>query len=163
MKDAFLDAGQLVRTHGIRGEVKIVPWADSAEFLLGFKKLYIDGAPVAVKHAYVHNGAVIASLEGVDTVDKAMALKNKIVRIDRRDAPLSEGKYFIQDIIGADVIDDVSGEKLGVVKYVMDMPAHSMFVLDCGGEVLVPNVPEFIREVDADAGFVRIRFIEGMR
>ena len=57
MKDSFLDVGQIVRTHGIRGEVKLIPWADSAEFLLGFKKFHIDGAPVAVKHAYVHNGA----------------------------------------------------------------------------------------------------------
>ncbi|MBR7081158.1 MAG: 16S rRNA processing protein RimM [Oscillospiraceae bacterium] len=163
MKDSFLDVGQIVRTHGIRGEVKLIPWADSAEFLLGFKKFHIDGAPVAVKHAYVHNGAVIASLEGVDTVDKAMALKNKIVRIARADAPLPEGKYYIRDVIGASVIDDESGETLGIVKDVVDMPAHSMFVLDRGGtEALVPDVPEFIKKVDTEGGFVRIRFIEGM-
>ena len=69
MQQRFLEAGQIVNTHGIRGEVKIVPWCDSPEFLCGFGTLYIDETPVKVRAARPHKGSVLASLEGVDTVD----------------------------------------------------------------------------------------------
>lgn len=163
MKKRFLEAGQIVNTHGIRGEVKIVPWADSAEFLTRFKKFYIDGSPVSVTRSYVHKGSLIASLDGIDNVDSAVLFKNKTVCIDRAEAKLDEGRYFIQDIIGADVIDDDSGETVGKVKDVIGMPAHSLYVIDCGGEVLIPDVPDFIKQVDPDEGLVRIHFIEGMK
>ena len=163
MKKRFLEAGQIVNTHGIRGEVKIVPWADSAEFLTRFKKLYIDGSPVDVKKSYVHKGSLIASFDGVENVDSAVILKNKTVCINRDDANLDENKFFIQDIIGASVIDDDTGETVGKVKDIIGMPAHNLYVLDCGSEVLIPDVPDFIKQVDPDEYFVKIHFIEGMR
>ena len=83
MKNQFLEAGQIVNTHGIQGEVKIVPWCDSPEFLLQFGTLYLDGTPVRVRAARVHKGNVLAALEGVADVNAAMALKGKIVSIDR--------------------------------------------------------------------------------
>ena len=48
MRERFLEAGQIVNTHGVQGEVKIVPWCDTPEFLCGFRTLYIDGAPVEI-------------------------------------------------------------------------------------------------------------------
>ena len=56
MKNQFLEAGQIVNTHGIRGEVKIVPWCDSPEFLLQFGTLYVDDKPLNVLEARVHKG-----------------------------------------------------------------------------------------------------------
>ena len=69
MKQPYLETGKVVNTHGIRGEVKIVPWADSPEFLCRFSTLYLDGTPYRVRSSRVHKGNVIASLEGVDTVE----------------------------------------------------------------------------------------------
>ena len=91
MKNQFLEAGQIVNTHGIQGEVKIVPWCDSPEFLLQFGTLYLDGTPVRVRAARVHKGNVLAALEGVADVNAAMALKGKIVSIDRSGVVLPEG------------------------------------------------------------------------
>ena len=82
----FLDCGQIVNTHGVRGEVRIVPWADSPEFLCQFSTLYLDGAPRRVMSSRVHKGSVIARLDGVDTVEKAMLLRDKTVQIRRADA-----------------------------------------------------------------------------
>ena len=45
MKNRFLEAGQIVNTHGIQGEVKIVPWCDSPEFLCRFDTLYLGERP----------------------------------------------------------------------------------------------------------------------
>ena len=65
MQSEFLEIGQIVNTHGIRGEVKLVPWADSPEFVCQFNTLYADGAPLKVTSARVHKGNVIAKLEGI--------------------------------------------------------------------------------------------------
>ena len=64
MKNQFLEAGQIVNTHGIQGEVKIVPWCDTPEFLCQFDTLYLDGKPVKVRAARVHKGNVLATLDG---------------------------------------------------------------------------------------------------
>ena len=163
MKKEFLEAGKIVNTHGVRGEVKIMPWADSPDFLLGFKKFYINDEPIKVKSARVHKNAVIASLDGITDVDAAAALKNKIIFISRKDAKLEKGQFFIQDIIGLPAIDDITGEEIGAVKEVLDMPAQSIYVIVRNGkEILVPDVPEFITEVSADKGYVKIHLIEGM-
>ena len=75
-KSKFLEGGEIVSTHGVRGEVKILPWTDSADFLRRFKTLYIDGKAFAVEHSFVHKGCLIALLEGVGDVGAAMALKD---------------------------------------------------------------------------------------
>ena len=64
MKKRFLEAGQIVNTHGIQGEVKLVPWCDTPEFLCQFDTLYLDGKPVKVLARRVHKGNVLARLEG---------------------------------------------------------------------------------------------------
>ena len=161
MKKEFLEAGKIVNTHGVRGEVKIQPWADSAEFLRGFHTLYLDGAPVRVLRSRVHKNMLIAALEGVDTVDAAMVLKNKILSIRREDARLPEGHFFLQDILGALVVDE-AGTELGVLADVLDTPRHQVYVVRGEREILIPAVPAFILRTDTEAGRITVRLIEGM-
>ena len=91
MKHRYLEAGKIVNTHGIAGEVKILPWADDPAFLLDFDTLYIDGQPVSLLGARVHKNGVLAKLAGIHDINEAMKLKNKVVFIDREDAELEEG------------------------------------------------------------------------
>ncbi len=161
MKKQYLEAGQIVNTHGVRGEVRIQPWADEAAFLTRFRRFYIDGAAVAVRSCRVHKEMCIASLAGVDDVDAAMALKNKIIFIDRDDARLPAGTVFLQDILGAKVVDE-DGSVLGVLDEIMPAPAASVLVVKGDREILIPDVPEFVLDKDADAGIVKVRLIEGM-
>ncbi len=163
MKKRYLEAGKIVNTHGVRGELKIQPWADGPEFLKGFRKLYVDGKPFEVISAKVHKGCVIAAFAGIDSIDSANLLRNKIVFIDREDAKLPKGAYFLQDLMGLTVIDDDTGKTVGELTDIMDMPASNIYVIKGeNGEILVPAVPEFIKTVDTEDGFIRIRFIEGM-
>lgn len=157
----FLDCGQIVNTHGIHGEVRIVPWADSPEFLRGFSTLYVDGAPKSVLSGRVHKGSVIAKLDGVDTVEQAMLLKGKTVQIRRADAKLPEGTFFLADIIGLDVIDE-SGQKLGVLREVLSPSIQQVYVVDGEREIMIPAVPEFILETNIAGGYIKVRLIEGM-
>ena len=157
----YLECGQIVNTHGIRGEVKIVPWADSAEFLCQFSTLYIDGSPVQVLNARVHKGSVIAQLEGVNDVNTAMLLNNKVVHIRREDANLPEGAFFLADIIGLDVVDE-QGVKLGTLKDILSPSRQQVYVVEGEREILIPAVPEFVLETNVDGGYIKVRLIEGM-
>lgn len=157
----FLDCGQIVNTHGIHGEVRIVPWADSPDFLRQFSTLYVDGRALSMTASRVHKGSVIARLQGVDTVEGAMALKGKTVQLFRADAKLPEGAFFLADIIGLDVVDE-NGNKLGTLKEVLSPSVQQIYVVEGRREIMIPAVPEFILETNIEAGYIRVRLIEGM-
>ena len=161
-KKALIEAGRIVNTHGVRGEVKIESWLDSPQFLKSFKRLYTAaGKELHVVSARVHKGFVIARLEGVDDVNAAMPLKNKTVSVRREDARLPKGAFFLQDIIGARVVDE-DGQEVGVLEDVLETPASNIYVVKGEREHLIPAVPEFIKKTDADAGVVTVHLIEGM-
>ena len=160
MKD-YLDCGQIVNTHGVRGEIRIVPWADSPDFLCQFSTLYIDGAPMRVLASRVHKGSVIAKLDGVDTVEAAMLLRDKTVQLYRADARLPEGTFFLADIIGLKVVDE-AGRTLGTLKEVLSPSVQQVYVVEGEREIMIPAVPEFILETNIAGGYIKVRLIEGM-
>ena len=156
----FLEAGKIVNTHGVRGEVRITPWADSADFLRRFRVFYIAGTPYRVLRSRVHKSQLIAALEGVEDVNAAMALKNRVICIRREDAHLPEGRYFVQDLIGLPVRTD-AGEDLGTLAEVLDLPQGQVYVVKGEREILIPDVPAFILNIDPEEGFT-VHLIEGM-
>jgi 16S rRNA processing protein RimM len=161
MRKRFLEAGKIANTHGVDGEVKIQPWADSADFLLKFPALYIDEKPYKLLSGRAHKSMLIARLEGVGDIGAAMALKNRVVFIDRNDAGLEPGVFFIQDIIGASVVDE-NGAELGTLAEVFESPAANIYVVRGEREILIPAVDEFILNTDAENGKITVRLIEGM-
>jgi len=160
----LIEAGKIVNTHGVRGEVKLQPWADSPGFLTGFDYLYIDGEPVRVLTARVHKGCVIAALDGVEGIDAAIRLKNKVVSVKKADITLEEGRFFIADLVGLSAIDADTGVALGKITEVLSLPANNVYVIkNCQpSEILVPAVPEFIIETNISEGYVKLRLIDGM-
>lgn len=158
--EKLLEAGRIINTHGVRGEVKIEPWADSPAFFSKIRTLYLDGE--ARKASCRPNGRfVLAKLEGVDDMQAAEALKTKIVCIDRADAPLDEGAYFIADLIGFTAVDE-SGAVIGRITDVITSPAGNIMEIRGDREHLVPLRPEFMVARDMENGVVTLRLIEGM-
>ena len=160
-KKQYIEAGRIVNTHGIAGEVKIEVWLDSPQFLKSFKRCFIDRREVKLLSARVHKGFLIVKLEGVEDVNAAMALKGRTVFIDRADARLPKGAFFLQDIIGASVVDE-SGREIGKLADVMETPASNVYVVKGEREHLIPAVPEFILSTDAENGIITVHLIEGM-
>ncbi|MCL2408877.1 MAG: ribosome maturation factor RimM [Oscillospiraceae bacterium] len=158
----LLEAGKIVNTHGIRGEVRIQPWADSPAFLAGFEALYIDGVPRKLLSARVHKNFVIAAFDGVVNIEGALALKNKTVSISKDDVKLEEGRHFVADLIGLAAIDAESGREIGVVQDVLERPANNVYVIKGEREILIPAVPEFVVEINVEAGYIKFRLIEGL-
>ncbi len=163
MRSEFLETGQIVNTHGVRGEVKIMPWADSPGFLCQFDTFYLDGKAVKVLAARVHKSMVLCALEGVDTVEKAMKLKGKVISLRREQIKLPEGRHFLADLVSLSVLDAATGEELGKVHEVLTPPAHNVYVVKGGGkEYMIPAVPAFIAETNVDEGYLKVNLIEGM-
>lgn len=163
----FLQIGQIVGTHGIRGEMRLNPWADSPEFLKQFKTLYLkpDGTdPVKVTAARPHGNIVILKLEGIDTVEAAALMKNKILYIRRSDAKISENSYFIDELIGCEVFDaDDETVCYGIISDVSETGANDVWhITKDGKEYLIPAVPVFVKEVDVRGNTVKITPLKGI-
>jgi len=162
MKDEYIETGKIVNTHGMRGEVRVQPWADSPGFLTGFDHYYIDGEPVKVLSSKVHKGCVIAALEGIDDIDAAIRMKNKIINVRKEDVQLEEGRFFVADLVGLQAVDAETGESIGTLSDVLSLPSNNVYVIKGEREILVPAVPEFIVETNLADGFVKLRMIEGL-
>ena len=159
--EKYIEAGRIVNTHGVAGEVKIEVWLDSPEFLKKFKRIFVDKTEMKVLSVRTHKGFLLTKLDGVSDVSAAMTLKGKTVYIDRNDARLPKGAYFLQDIVGAAVIDEL-GKEIGKITEIMETPASRVYVVQGESEHLIPAVPEFILSADAEKGIVKVHLIEGM-
>ena len=165
MPEQYLEVGKITNTHGIMGEVRVQPWADSPEFLCQFKTLYVDEAhwPIKVERARVHKNMVILKLEGVTDVPSALSMRNAILYIDRKDAALPEGSFFLADLMGLEVRDAQSGKVLGKIADIMNLPANNVYVVRGGErELLIPAVPQFIAETNVEGGYLRVNMMEGL-
>lgn len=161
MEKQFLEAGQVVSTHGIQGEIKILPWADGPEFLLGFDTLCLNGRPYEVVSARVQKTCILVKLRGVDTPERAALLRGQTVTVDRSGLHLPEGAVFIADLLGCRVLDD-EGSEIGTIRDVLSMPSSDVYVIQGEKRYMIPAVREFIREVNVAEGYVRVHLIEGM-
>ena len=114
-KKEFIEAGRIINTHGVAGEVKIEVWLDSPKFFKSFKTLYLkNGEELKVLSTKTHKGFIIAKLEGIDDINAAMRLKGKDVSIRRSDAALPRGAFFIhREAAGLSNVMEQSGPAQG--------------------------------------------------
>ena len=168
MRRDYLEVGKIVSTHGIKGEVRVDPWCDGPAFLKQFKTLYYDknGArPVAVIACRPHSNIAILKLEGVDTVEAAAALRNKVLFMARADASLPDNHFFIQDLIGCRVCDaDAPEKQYGVLTDVSTTGANDVWHVtdDSGKEYLLPAIPPVVIDTDIDNERILIRPLKGI-
>ena len=160
-KERYIEAGRITNTHGVRGEVKIEVWLDSPDFLRRCGRITVEGKEYRFRSTKLQDRFLIAGLEGIGSMDDALSLKGKTAWIDREDAPLQKGEYFLQDILGADVRDE-AGTRIGTLVEIFEAPRSSIYVVRGETEHLIPALPEFILRTDAEAGVVTVRLIEGM-
>lgn len=163
MKKEYLEAGKIVNTHGIRGEVKIMPYTDVPELLCEFDRLFLDRKEIFIERARVAKNMVIAKLEGVDTPEQAEKLRNKILYMHRDDLELDDDTYFIQDLIGIEVKDADTGFVYGKIKDVMQTGANDVYVIEGNGrEYLVPAIADVVISTDIDGNSMTIKVLDGL-
>ena len=162
----YLECAIIINTHGVKGAVKLESLCDTPKVLAGMKRVFIlkhgKYNEIKVLHASVFKQFVIAELEGISDVDTAAALKNTTLYAAREDFELEEGDYFIADLIGLDVIDNLNGKKYGKITDVINRGASDIYVVKTdNGERMMPAVEEFVKRVDLDAG-VFVEVIPGL-
>ena len=158
--------GKIVTTHGIKGEVKVQPWCDSPDFLCDFDNFYLNNGKekINVSDIKIMKNMVVMKLEGVDTPEQAVTFRNKVIYINRNDAQLDEGSYFVQDLIGLKVIDADTNESYGELVDVSETGANDVYHINAenGKEYLIPAIPDVIIKTDIESGIMLIRPLKGL-
>ena len=159
MKLEFLQAGEIVTTHGVHGEMKVLPWSDGPEFLLDFKRVRIEGAEYKVESCRIQKTCNLIKLQGVETMEQAQALHGKVIEIFRDDA--DEDMIFAAELMDMPVYEEAV--LLGQITDVLDYPGNKVYVVKGEHEYMIPAVKEFVLSTDLVANRMQVKTIEGMR
>lgn len=158
MKKTYLEGGRICTSHGVRGLVKAEHLCDSPSVLLSVKRIYFkerDGSFTERKitSCSAIGQFILMGIEGISSREEAIAYRGRLFYLNREDIPLSEGAMFIADMIGLPVYHAESGESLGEICDVSDVAGRRIYTVKYDGrEVLIPDVPQFIKEISEERG-----------
>lgn len=163
-----LEVGQIVNTFGIKGFVKIYPYVDDIKRFDKLKNVYViskkEEKLLEIEEVKYQKNMVLAKFKGIDNVETAEKMRQSYVEIDRKDAiPLEEGQYFIVDLLGLEVYSD-DGRLLGKLNDIFNTGSNDIYEVkdELGKQILLPGIPEVIKEVDLDNGKIIVHLIEGL-
>lgn len=167
MLKKYLEVGQVVGTHGVRGEMRINPWCDSPDFLRRFKYLYLDKEGrerLEIISCRTHGNISLVKARGIDSIDGVNQIMRRVLYMDRAEAKLGEGENFIQDLLGCSVVDFDSGTLYGTLTDVMETGANDVWQVtdESGKEYLLPVIRDVVIETDVENEVVKIRPLRGI-
>lgn len=158
MKLPYIEAGEIVTTHGVRGEVKVLSWLDSPEMLCEFDRCRISGREYVMDSVRVQKTCNLVKLRGVDTMEDAQKLRGKTMELYRED--ISDELIFAAELVDVEVYAD--GARIGKIKEVLDYPGNSVYVVQGEREYLIPAVKEFILSTDLERNQMQVKLLKGM-
>lgn len=165
----YFEVGQIVNTFGIKGQLKVKPFTDELERFEELKTVYIckknEMKKVEIEEVKYHKDMVLLKIKGIDDLNEVEQYKGLFLKIDRKDAKeLPEGTYFIADLLGLEVYTD-EGELLGKVEDIFPTGANDVYIVkdDMGKQILLPSIPEVLKEIDLEKEKIIVHIIEGLR
>ena len=158
MKLPYIEAGEIVTTHGVRGEVKVLSWLDSPEMLCEFDRCRISGREYVMDSVRVQKTCNLVKLRGVDTMEDAQKLRGKTMELYRED--IADELIFAAELVDVEVYAD--GACIGKIKEVLDYPGNSVYVVQGEREYLIPAVKEFILSTDLERNQMQVKLLKGM-
>lgn len=165
MKKQYLEIGKIVSTHGLKGDIKVLPWCDDSEFFELFDRFLIGNQKkeYEVVFSKEHKNIMLVHLKGIDTIEDAQKLREEIIYINRDDVELPEGTYFFQDLIGLEVRDADTDKIYGTINDVQHTGANDIYeVRSENNSVWIPAVPQVIEKTDIENNTLLIRPMEGL-
>ncbi len=164
--ESFLVIGQITKPHGVRGEVRVMPYTDLPERFTWLETVYVgekNPRPVAVEAARLHKNMVLLKLAGFDDRNGAETLRGEWLQLPEEEAiPLEEGEYYLYQLVGLRVFTD-TGEALGTLVELIETRANNVFLVrGPRGEVLLPDTAEVVQEIDFDNGRIVVHLIPGL-
>jgi 16S rRNA processing protein RimM len=167
--EQYLKIGTILSTHGLKGEVKVFPTTDDPQRFKKLKKVILDTGKeqlnLEVQSVKFFKNLVILKFKEFDNINDVEKYKNADLLVTRDNAvKLKPGEYFIADLIGLQGVSD-EGEDLGELTDVIQTGANDVYVFTKLGEsdLLVPKIPDCVKEIDLEKGTVLVHLLPGLR
>lgn len=164
----YFELGQIVNTFGIKGMVKVKPFTENIEQFEELEKIYIKNRSgkkeYQIEEVKYHKQMVLIKFKGIDNPEDAELLRNSYVLINRKDAkPLEEGTYYIVDLLESEVYTD-EGVLLGKVEDIFNTGSNDIYVVkdELGKQVLLPGIPDVIKQVDIENKKITVHMLPGL-
>lgn len=161
----LLEVGKIINTHGLRGEVKVIPWTDTPDVFEDLETLYLKNNDVlTISSVKYQKNNLIVKFKELGDINEAEKLKNQVLYVERSAlGELPEGVYYIADLIGLSVRKE-TGEEVGKIKDVLQTGANDIYVVAREGakDLLVPVIPNVVLSVDIDGGEVTVSLPDGL-
>ena len=159
--------GKIVNTHGIKGEVKVYPYTDDIDNLSKIKEVYFDeklNDKHKVKSCKIQKNMLIIKLEGINIVEEAAKLKDTNLYIIKEDISDMEDTYYVEDLIGMDVIDE-KDVVIGTITYVFNTGANDVYEIKSSDnkEIYIPAIKDVVKKVDVKNKKMYIEMMEGLQ
>lgn len=165
--EEYLTVGKIINTHGVKGEMKVIPLTSDISRFDYLKLVWLEEKGKLTEHyvekARYQKNCVLLTLHGIDSMDKAEALKDCYLKVDRKHAlPLDENEFFIADLIGCEVYED--GILLGVITDVLQTGSNDIYVTkgEKYGEILIPALEDVVQKVDIEDRKIDVKLPEGL-
>ena len=166
--DNILEIGKIVNTHGLRGEVKIVPWTNTPDVFEDIEYVYVKNGreerKLTIKSVKYQKNNIIVKFKELDDISEAELLKNSVVTTDREQlGDLPEGEYYIADLIGC-AVESESGEVYGELSDVLPTGSNDVYVVKRDGkrDLLIPVIDGVVLKVDILNKKITVRLLEGL-
>ena len=164
----YLQIGKIVNTHGVRGEVRLIPLTDDPRRFDDLEWVFVEKESTMVKYSINEvkytKGSVILKLSGIDTIEAADALRGCYILVDRSNAvKLPKDSYFICDILGSTVADE-KDEVLGQLVDVLQTGSNDVYVIknDAGKELLLPALKSVVRGISLEQKRIDVTVPKGL-
>lgn len=164
----YLEIGQIVNHFGIKGMVKIKPFTDDITRFDRLETIYIETKKerkeYEIEEVKYHKNMVLMKLKGINTVEDAESLRQSYLLVDReKEEPLEEGVYYIVDLLGLEVYTE-EGKLLGKVDDIFNTGSNDIYVVkdELGKQVLLPGIPEVLKNVNLEEGKITVHLIPGL-
>ncbi len=142
--------GEVLKPQGIRGELKIKPFTDTADDFRGLKRVFLGGEEFKVLSVRVGDGTVFLGLRGVPDRNAAELLRGREVSIPREEAPEpEEGRYYIADLLGAEIVTE-EGAVLGTLAAIRQAATDIYTLMQGEKEILFPAATGVITDIDLE-------------
>ena len=159
-----LEIGQIVNTHGLRGDVKVMPWCDDPEIFDELAYVIIDGVEFDIEKSRMQKNMVLLKLAGIDDINEAEKYRNKVLMVPREElGDLPEGTYYICDLLGC-MVETIDGRNLGKITDVIKTGSNDVYVVEEPGkkQVLIPVIDDVVKSVDIDGKHIVIEPLKGL-
>ncbi|MCI5605571.1 MAG: ribosome maturation factor RimM [Clostridia bacterium] len=164
----MLEAGKIVNTHGLRGEVKLIAWTDYPEDFEDIEYVYVKRKTgneiLHISSIKYQKNNLIVKFSEIKDINEAEKYKNQIVYVERDMlGELPEGVHYIADLIGSKIVA-LDGDEIGIVADVFNTGANDIYDVKREGKknLLIPVIDDVVKNIDVENKIITVEMMEGL-